>query len=374
MAPHRPPDAEVAGWLNTLGIVSRWPGMCWSSSPAIRRPCWAWRSRPPTGLCDRAIVAALDVLEAQGSWTNARGSRRERGCTSVGSSRLPTRRGVCRLQRLAADRAGRVRVANSCGGGPHPPGARAAPDPTRPAPTPSSAAGCAGARPTSARGKDTPMAEGDLIQTGIAGLDALLHGGFPKATCSWSKARPVRARPCSGWSSSTAASLSPRARDDRGFEVAPQKLLRDAASFGWDLAPLQQQNQLKLLFTSPQVLSQELASPDSLLLETAAQMGAQRLFIDGLSLLRTVSPRSTGATATGTEGHYRQLLQQLLQGLQREQLTALLSHEVTAIDAAVLRLGDCRVPGRHRPRPAPRAPPAGQPPQPGDHPEPGPGL
>ena len=42
------------------------------------------------------------------------------------------------------------------------------------------------------------------------------------------------------------------------FEVAPQKLIRDAANFGWDLEALQQQNRLKLLFTSPQVLSQEL--------------------------------------------------------------------------------------------------------------------
>jgi KaiC/GvpD/RAD55 family RecA-like ATPase len=50
------------------------------------------------------------------------------------------------------------------------------------------------------------------------------------------------------------------------FEVAPWKLIRDAANFGWDLETLQQQNRLKLLFTSPQVLSQELNSPDSLLL------------------------------------------------------------------------------------------------------------
>src|SRR2546429_139324 len=60
------------------------------------------------------------------------------------------------------------------------------------------------------------------------------------------------------------------------FEVAPQKLIRDAAGFGWNLEALQQQNKLKIIYTSPQVLSQELCSPDSLLLETATQMGAQR--------------------------------------------------------------------------------------------------
>jgi hypothetical protein len=47
------------------------------------------------------------------------------------------------------------------------------------------------------------------------------------------------------------------------FEVAPRKLVRVALAFGWDLEALQQQNQLKLIFTSPQVLSQELRSRDS---------------------------------------------------------------------------------------------------------------
>jgi circadian clock protein KaiC len=122
--------------------------------------------------------------------------------------------------------------------------------------------------------------------------------------------------------------------------VAPQKLVRDAASFGWDLEALQQQNRLKLLFTSPQVLSQELRSPDSLLLDTADEMGAQRIFIDGISLLRTV-PNSlhNGGNGNGNDlYHYRQLLQQLLEGLQREHLTAVLSHEVTAVEQQAFAL------------------------------------
>ena len=45
-----------------------------------------------------------------------------------------------------------------------------------------------------------------------------------------------------------------------------------------------------------------------------------------------------GANGNGSEGHYRQLLQQLLEGLQREQLTAVLSHEVTAIDQQAFAL------------------------------------
>jgi circadian clock protein KaiC len=68
-------------------------------------------------------------------------------------------------------------------------------------------------------------------------------------------------------------------------------------------------------------------------------MGAQRIFIDGISLLRTVpNTLPNGGNGNGTEGHYRQLLQQLLAGLQREELTAILSHEVTAIDQRAFAL------------------------------------
>jgi circadian clock protein KaiC len=73
------------------------------------------------------------------------------------------------------------------------------------------------------------------------------------------------------------------------FETSPKKLIRDAIGFGWNLDELQQRNKLKIIFTSPKVLDQELRSPDSLLLETAAEIGAQRIFIDGISLLRTLA-------------------------------------------------------------------------------------
>jgi len=113
------------------------------------------------------------------------------------------------------------------------------------------------------------------------------------------------------------------------FEMTPSRLVRDAAGFGWNLEELQQQNRLKIIFTSPQVLEQELRSPDILLLEAASEIGAQRMFIDGLALLRTVSNGANGTPGNGLAA-YRELLQQLFEGLQHENLTAMLSHEVSA--------------------------------------------
>src|SRR5215510_3135938 len=184
------------------------------------------------------------------------------------------------------------------------------------------------------------MAEGDLIQTGIAGLDDILRGGMPKGNVILVEGAAGTGKTLLGMEFIYRGATQ---YNEPGmivsFEVAPQKLIRDAANFGWDLEALQQQNRLKLLFTSPQVLSQELTSPDSLLLETAEEMGAQRIFIDGISLLRTVpNMLHNGGNGNGTEGHYRQLLQQLLAGLQREELTAILSHEVTAIDQQAFAL------------------------------------
>jgi circadian clock protein KaiC len=179
------------------------------------------------------------------------------------------------------------------------------------------------------------MAEGDLIRTGIYGLDGLFLGGILQGNV-------ILVEGGSG-TGKTLLGLEFIYRgiteyDQPGiivvFETAPKKLIRDAAGFGWDLDELQRQDKLKIIFTSPQVLDQELRSPDSLLLEIAAEIGAQRIFIDGISLLRTL-PAANG----GGDASYRELLQHLIEGLQRENLTALLSHEVIAAENQDASLG-----------------------------------
>jgi circadian clock protein KaiC len=64
-----------------------------------------------------------------------------------------------------------------------------------------------------------------------------------------------------------------------------------------------------------------LRSPDSLLLETANEMGAQRVFVDGISLLGRLQG---GKSQAG----YRETLHQLIESLNRENLTPIFSFEV----------------------------------------------
>jgi circadian clock protein KaiC len=104
---------------------------------------------------------------------------------------------------------------------------------------------------------------------------------------------------------------------------------------GWDLDDWQKRKKLQIVFTSPEVLEQEVRSPDSLLLETAAEIGAQRIFIDGIGLLAQSSPAGVVPQA-GSASLYRVLLQQFIEALVRENLTVLLSHEIpTYVDAQI---------------------------------------
>src|SRR6266436_7570957 len=171
------------------------------------------------------------------------------------------------------------------------------------------------------------MTESDLIRTGIYGLDEIFLGGILKGNLILVEGAAGVGKTLLGLEFIYRGITE---CNEPGivvvFETSPHKLIRDAARFGWDLDELQQQNKLKIIFTSPQVLNRELRSPDSLLLETAAGIGAQRIFIDGISLLRTLST-GNGASGNGAAS-YRELLQQLIEGLQRENLTAMLSHEV----------------------------------------------
>src|ERR1700687_3137328 len=137
------------------------------------------------------------------------------------------------------------------------------------------------------------MTESELIQTGIYGLDQIFLGGILKGNLILVEGAVGVGKTLLGVEFIYRGITE---HDEPGiivvFETSPKKLMRDAAGFGWDLDELEQRNKLKIIFTSPQVLDQELSSPDSLLLETAVEIGAQRIFIDGISLLRSLSTDS----------------------------------------------------------------------------------
>ena len=179
------------------------------------------------------------------------------------------------------------------------------------------------------------MTERSVVRTGVEGLDAIFLGGIPKTNV-------IMVQGATG-TGKTLLGMEFIYRgitlfDEPGiivvFESRPERLVRDGAEFGWNLEELQEQQKLKIVFTTPEVLETELRSPDSLLLEAAAAIGAKRIFIDGIGLLR---PQSNDALSA-KDSSYRELLQQLLEGLSRQNLTAIFSLEVGILPETQLTL------------------------------------
>jgi len=168
------------------------------------------------------------------------------------------------------------------------------------------------------------MSKDGLIKTGIEGLDDILLGGIPRTNVVLLQGVTGSGKTLMGLELIYKGIVE---YNEPGiivvFETSPNKLIRDAAGFGWNLDELQDQKKLQIVFTTPQVFDQELRTADSLLLETANEMGAQRIFVDGIGLLN----RDPGGT-NPEGGGYRELLQQLIESLNRENLTAILSLEL----------------------------------------------
>lgn len=164
------------------------------------------------------------------------------------------------------------------------------------------------------------MTEPDLVRTGIAGLDDILSGGIPRGNVILVEGSIGAGKTTLG------VEFIYRGASQYGepgiivlFEVSPDKLMRDTLRFGWDLHELERKGLLKIVFTTREVLRQELHQADSVLLEEASRLGARRIFIDGMDSL------VGGGTTESRSGFYV-----LTEGLQRENLTAMLSVDASS--------------------------------------------
>src|SRR2546425_140783 len=163
----------------------------------------------------------------------------------------------------------------------------------------------------------------NFARTGISGLDSILEGGIPRSNVTLVEGAIGTGKTTMG------VEFVYRGASEFNepgiivlFEVSPEKVVRDAAQLGWDLTALERQGRVKIVFTTRQVLRQELQQADSLLLQEAAAMGAARLFVDGVA----------GVIDGGGDGQEpREAFHVLVEGLQRDRLTAMLAVEATAL-------------------------------------------
>jgi len=165
--------------------------------------------------------------------------------------------------------------------------------------------------------------ESERVKTGIDGFDGILSGGIPRGNV-------ILVEGAIGTGKTTLGTefvyRGITKFNEPGvivvFEVSPEKLVRDATGLGWDLRELERRQRLKIIYTTREVFRQELQQADSLLLEEADKIGARRIFIDGAASLMQ----------SGEVPDPRDTFHILVQGLQRENLTAILALEAIALN------------------------------------------
>jgi circadian clock protein KaiC len=168
------------------------------------------------------------------------------------------------------------------------------------------------------------MADRDLVKTGVTGLDSILADGIPRGNLVLLEGAIGTGKTTLGVEFVYRGATQ---FDEPGiivvFEVSPDKIIRDAAQLGWDLPALERARKLKIIFTTRQVFAQELQQADSLLLEEATQIGARRIFVDGV-------PSATDVPGNGGSAEARDTFHLLAEGMLRENLTAVLAAQATA--------------------------------------------
>ncbi len=160
----------------------------------------------------------------------------------------------------------------------------------------------------------------DRVKTGVEGLDQLLCGGFLRGD-----ALLVAGAPGTGKTSLGMQYLynGITQYNEPGlfitFEEFPERIYRDAESFGWDFRALEMEGKLKVLFTSPEVLQQDIIRDQGIVSEMISEIGAARAVVDSISMLQTAEERPR---------RVRESVYGLVNALKREGLTALLTREL----------------------------------------------
>jgi circadian clock protein KaiC len=127
------------------------------------------------------------------------------------------------------------------------------------------------------------MSHEERVSSGVSGLDVMLQGGFIRHS-----AVLLRGAPGTGKTTFGLQYLQEGVRRNEpglyiSFEEFPQSLYRDASGLGWDLAALEGRGDLRMIFTSPEVLLRSISASESSMLQTIREANVQRVVLDSLT-------------------------------------------------------------------------------------------
>ena len=158
------------------------------------------------------------------------------------------------------------------------------------------------------------------VNTGIEGLDDLLYGGFLEGDTVMLAGAPGTGKTSLGMQYLYAGATR---YDEPGifitFEEFPQRIYRDAANFGWDFPRLEQENRLKVVFTSPDLVQQDIIHEQGIISEMIHEIGARRAVVDSISHFQH---------HPALHGSRREAIYGLMNALKREGLTSILIREL----------------------------------------------
>lgn len=130
----------------------------------------------------------------------------------------------------------------------------------------------------------------ERTSTGIAKLDSMMEGGPFRGSVTLVVGAPGTGKTCLGLEFIAHGVLE---LEEPGlivtFEHFPKKLLRDAASLGFDLKEMERTGMLRILFISPEIFFEQAQAPGGLLDTMVQELGAKRILIDSISHLERLA-------------------------------------------------------------------------------------
>ena len=176
----------------------------------------------------------------------------------------------------------------------------------------------------------------DRIKTGITGLDEMLCGGFLPNSANLLEGAPGTGK------TTIALQFIYNGITQYGenglvisFEEFPTQYYHDASQFGWDLHKAQSDGKLKILFSTPETILDDINRPDSELVKTIEEYKIKRLIIDSVTHFDSLTHDSS---------HLREIERQVVSGFKREGVTAIFIRENDSILGQVSAVGHSKIP------------------------------